>query len=301
MKIANMDGLPLGDTENPELIVTPRGGVPAVIDTPDHLKRAARALKKGRAPVALDVERAQGFRYGNDPYLVQIRREDVGTYLIDTHALTDLTILNEGLKETWLLHDAAQDLPNLRQLGLEPPLLFDTEIAARLIGLERFGLAAVCEQVLGLGLVKDHQASDWSLRPLPKDWLRYALNSLPSCIAGSRTVWINSTAGSGPSKNARISLRFPRRSRRRRSGVPFLGLGRSAIAVVSVSLKPCGGLARRSHRTSTSLQAASYVMLLLFERRWYPRAIGAPFCRSMSSAPPLPAPTPISGYEQSLG
>lgn len=174
MKIANMDGLPLGDTENPELIVTPRGGVPAVIDTPDHLKRAARALKKGRAPVALDVERAQGFRYGNDPYLVQVRREDVGTYLIDTHALTDLTILNEGLKETWLLHDAAQDLPNLRQLGLEPPLLFDTEIAARLIGLERFGLAAVCEQVLGLGLVKDHQASDWSLRPLPKDWLRYA-------------------------------------------------------------------------------------------------------------------------------
>lgn len=40
--------------------------------------------------------------------------------------------------------------------------------------MERFGLAAVAEQVLGLGLVKDHQASDWSVRPLPKEWLRYA-------------------------------------------------------------------------------------------------------------------------------
>lgn len=174
MRIANMDGLPVGDTENPELIVAPRGGVPGVVDSPDQLERAARALEKGRAPVALDVERAQGFRYGNDPYLVQIRREDVGTFLIDAHALKDLSILSGGLDETWLLHDALQDLPNLRQLGLEPPSLFDTEVAARLVGLERFGLAAVCEQVLGLGLVKDHQTSDWSLRPLPKDWLRYA-------------------------------------------------------------------------------------------------------------------------------
>lgn len=174
MRIVNAAGLPAGDTENPELIASPREGIPEVIDTLQGLEEAARALEKGTTPIALDVERAQGFRYGNDPYLVQIRREGVGTFLIDTAALPDLSGLAAGVADIWILHDAAQDLPNLRQCGLAPATLFDTEIAARLLGFERFGLAAVCEQVLGLGLVKDHQASDWSVRPLPKDWLRYA-------------------------------------------------------------------------------------------------------------------------------
>ena len=174
MLVNNGGGLPQGDTDNPELIAQPRGGTPAVIDTQRDLEAAARALSAGSSPIALDVERAQGFRYGADPYLVQIRREDVGTFLIDTHALPDLSVLQPGVEDVWLLHDSLQDLPNLRQVGLRAPSLFDTEVAARLVGLERFGLAAVAEQLLGLGLVKDHQASDWSVRPLPKEWLRYA-------------------------------------------------------------------------------------------------------------------------------
>ncbi|WP_022867914.1 HRDC domain-containing protein [Schaalia vaccimaxillae] len=174
MLITNRDGLPEGDTDNPVLIAAPRQGVPDVIDTPEALATAAAALETGTTPIALDVERAQGFRYGADPYLVQIRREDVGTFLIDTHALPDLTSLQTGVNDVWLLHNADQDLVNLRSTGLACPQLFDTEIAARMIGLTRFGLASVCEQILGLGLVKDHQASDWSVRPLPSDWLRYA-------------------------------------------------------------------------------------------------------------------------------
>ncbi len=174
MRIINAAGLPIGDTENPELIAVPREGIPEVIDTPHALEDAALALEKGTTPLALDVERAQGFRYGTNPYLVQIRREGVGTFLIDTAALPDLTRLSTAVSDLWILHDATQDLPNLRQSGLKPTTLFDTAIAAKLLGYERFGLAAVCEQVLGLSLIKDHQASDWSLRPLPKDWLRYA-------------------------------------------------------------------------------------------------------------------------------
>ncbi|MBF1087739.1 MAG: ribonuclease D, partial [Schaalia sp.] len=139
MLVNNGGGLPQGDTENPELIAQPRGGTPAVIDTQKALEAAARALSAGSSPVALDVERAQGFRYGSDPYLVQIRREDVGTFLIDTHALPDLSVLQPGVEDVWLLHDCLQDLPNLRQVGLRPSTLFDTEIAARLVGLERFG------------------------------------------------------------------------------------------------------------------------------------------------------------------
>lgn len=174
MLVANRGGLPQGDTEDPVLIAQPRGGVPAVVDTPADLERAASRLRSGSAPVALDVERALGFRYGSDPYLVQIRREDVGSFLIDSHALPDLSPLNDGVGSTWLLHDCSQDLPNLRAVGLRCPELFDTEIAARLVGMRRFGLASVAESVLGLALVKDHQAADWSVRPLPKDWLRYA-------------------------------------------------------------------------------------------------------------------------------
>ena len=172
MRVNNGGGLPVGDTDDPEVIAQPRGGTPAIVDTPSGLDDAAKALALGRAPVALDVERAQGFRYGSDPYLVQIRREDVGTFLIDTHALPDLSALAPGVDDVRLMRHCLQALPNLRQVGLVPSSLFDTEIAARPGGLARFGMAAVAEQVLGLGLVQDHQATDWSLRTLPPEWLR---------------------------------------------------------------------------------------------------------------------------------
>lgn len=175
MFVENLGGLPRGDTDSPILLAEPRGGVPDVIDTPEALSTAVHLLSKGHGPLGLDVERAQGFRYGADPYLLQIRRENVGSFLIDTKALPDLSRMSEVMADTWILHDASQDLPNLRQLGLDTRDLFDTEIAARLIGIERFGLAAVCEQVLGLALIKDHQNANWSIRPLPKDWLRYAV------------------------------------------------------------------------------------------------------------------------------
>ncbi|MDO4259908.1 MAG: HRDC domain-containing protein [Actinomycetaceae bacterium] len=174
MRIDNHQGLPAGDTEDPILISSPRGGTPAMIDSARELAEVASRLAAGTAPIALDVERAQGYRYGSDPYLVQIRREDVGTFLIDSHALPDLSSLAPGTDDLWILHAADQDLPNLAAVGLRPATLFDTEVAARLIGLERFGLAAVCEQVMGLSLAKDHQAANWSIRPLPSDWLRYA-------------------------------------------------------------------------------------------------------------------------------
>ena len=174
MLVRNHFDLPVGNTDTPVLVTHPRGGIPSVIDTPQALDEAARQLEGGHTPIALDVERAQGFRFSNDPYLIQIRREDVGTFLIDTHALPDLRRLSAGCRDVWLLHDAEQDLPNLRQVGLDTNQLFDTEIGARLLGLTHFGLAAVCEQILGLTLVKDHQASDWSIRPLHEDWLRYA-------------------------------------------------------------------------------------------------------------------------------
>ncbi len=52
--------------------------------------------------------------------------------------------------------------------------MFDTELAARLAGFERVGLASVVELLLGFTLEKGFSAADWSTRPLPQDWLRYA-------------------------------------------------------------------------------------------------------------------------------
>lgn len=170
----NAYGLPAGNPDNPPLLHDLRDGVPSPIDSPAALDAAARALADGKTPIALDVERAHGFRYSTNPYLIQIRREDVGTFLVDPIALPDLSALREGTTDTWILHDASQDLPNLRFVGLKPLSLFDTMIAARLCAYPSHSLAGITATLLGLKLAKQHQANDWSVRPLYTDWLRYA-------------------------------------------------------------------------------------------------------------------------------
>ncbi|GAA5188441.1 ribonuclease D [Arthrobacter gyeryongensis] len=161
----------------PEIIDldAPREGVPLVIDTLSGLERCAAAIAAGSGPAGVDAERASGFRYGQRAFLVQIRRDGAGTWLIDPEPFDDLKIVNEALRGVeWILHAATQDLPCLAELGMWPDKLFDTELAARLAGLPRVGLAAVIEQLLGFGLAKEHSAADWSTRPLPEPWLRYA-------------------------------------------------------------------------------------------------------------------------------
>jgi ribonuclease D len=156
-------------------LTEPREGVPPVISTPNGLARAAAALAAGHGPVAVDAERASGFRYGQRAFLVQLRREGAGTWLIDPEPFDDLVIINESIRGAeWILHAATQDLPCLSALGMWPDRLFDTELAARLAGLPRVGLAAVIESLLGFTLAKEHSAADWSTRPLPEPWLRYA-------------------------------------------------------------------------------------------------------------------------------
>ncbi|GAB4099552.1 HRDC domain-containing protein [Sinomonas halotolerans] len=153
----------------------PRDGVPLVIATQEGLERCAAAIAAGTGPAGVDAERASGFRYGQRAFLVQVRREGAGTWLIDPEPFEDLGILQDALRGVeWILHASTQDLPCLAELGLWPDRLFDTELAARLAGLPRVGLAAVVEQMLGFGLAKEHSAADWSTRPLPEPWLRYA-------------------------------------------------------------------------------------------------------------------------------
>lgn len=168
------DQEPPGQRE-PTLLAEPREGVPPVVHTDAGLRRAARALAAGSGPVAVDAERASGFRYGQRAFLVQLRREGAGTWLIDPVPLGDLVPVNEALSGVeWILHAATQDLPCLNELGMYPDALFDTELAGRIAGLPRVGLGPVVESLLGLRLAKEHSAADWSTRPLPDPWLRYA-------------------------------------------------------------------------------------------------------------------------------
>ena len=146
-----------------------------VIDEVGHLADAARRLAAGQGPVAVDVERASGFRYSQRAYLVQVFRRGVGVFLFDPPPIGDFQALQDAIgHEEWVLHAASQDLPSLRELGLVPDSIFDTELAARLLGHDRVGLGAVVEDTLGITLAKAHSASDWSTRPLPQSWLEYA-------------------------------------------------------------------------------------------------------------------------------
>jgi ribonuclease D len=157
------------------LLSEPRDGVPPVIDTLTDLDAATATLAAGHGPVAVDAERASGYRYGQRAYLVQLRREGAGTVLIDPVPFGDLRRTAAALADAeWVVHAASQDLPSLRELGMVPTQLFDTELAARLAGYERVGLATMVELLLGLRLAKEHSAVDWSRRPLPEPWLRYA-------------------------------------------------------------------------------------------------------------------------------
>lgn len=134
------------------------------------------ALISGTGPIAIDAERASGFRYSQRAYLIQMRREGSGSALLDPIALPDLAGLASAIGDAeWILHAATQDLPCLAEVGLTPQALFDTELAGRLLGRERVSLAALVHSELGETLEKGHGAADWSVRPLSSAQLRYAV------------------------------------------------------------------------------------------------------------------------------
>src|SRR4051812_8382339 len=127
-----------------------RDGLPPLTETPPQLAKACRALAAAGGPVAIDAERASGYRYTSRAYLIQLRREGAGTFLIDPIGFDSMQPLQDALAETeWILHAASQDLPCLTELGLAPAALFDTELAGRLLGYPRVGLATLVETLLG--------------------------------------------------------------------------------------------------------------------------------------------------------
>ncbi|BBJ40339.1 HRDC domain-containing protein [Streptomyces antimycoticus] len=159
----------------PVPLLEPREGIPPVTADADALAEVIATFAAGHGPVAVDAERASGYRYGQRAYLVQLRRAGAGTALIDPVGCPDLSGLGAAIADAeWVLHAATQDLPCLRDIGMIPTRIFDTELAGRLAGFARVGLGAMVENILGYALEKGHSAVDWSTRPLPDPWLHYA-------------------------------------------------------------------------------------------------------------------------------
>ena len=138
-----------------------------------HRRGAARhrARPSPPAPVRspIDAERASGYRYSSRAYLIQLRREGAGTHLVDPIGLSTLAPLQEVLDGHRVDHPRRHPGPARAwpSSGWCPTSLFDTELAGRLLGYPRVGLATLVETLLGRRLAKEHSAVDWSTRPLP--------------------------------------------------------------------------------------------------------------------------------------
>ena len=159
-------------------LIAPRHGVPEVISNESDFEKLIAQLLNGRGPLAIDAERASGYRYSQRAYLIQIYRENGGLHLIDPIPLKGSKLWEKFNKEfssyEWVIHASTQDLPCLIDVGLKPEILFDTELGARIAGCERVGLGPLAESLLELQLSKEHSAVDWSIRPLRPEWITYA-------------------------------------------------------------------------------------------------------------------------------
>lgn len=169
----------LPETPAPIPLLHPAHGVPDIIDTEQEFDKALAQLQLGTGPFAFDAERASGYKYSARAYLIQIKRKGGGLHLIDPIPFGPghrcFIALNKIIHDVEvILHASTQDLPCLRELGIYPNILFDTELGGRILGLARVGLGPLLESLLGVSLAKEHSAVDWSQRPLPHDWLNYA-------------------------------------------------------------------------------------------------------------------------------
>ncbi len=176
-KSTTVEEVPATPTSVP--LLAPANGIPPVVDTDQKFAAALAQLTSGRGPFAVDAERASGYKYSARAYLIQIKREGGGLHLIDpipfgpNHKyFQELNILLQS--DEVILHASTQDLPCLRELGINPKQLFDTELGGRIAGLPRVGLGPLLESLMEVSLAKEHSAVDWSQRPLPQDWLNYA-------------------------------------------------------------------------------------------------------------------------------
>jgi ribonuclease D len=131
------------------------------------------------AVCAIDTEADSLHRYRESLCLVQFSCGD-DQVLIDPLEIDELSPLGRFLAErpVWM-HGADYDMTMLRRsFSSLPPVVYDTQIGARLLGVRRFGLADLVELYFGVALSKSSQKADWGKRPLSPKMIEYALNDV---------------------------------------------------------------------------------------------------------------------------
>lgn len=143
----------------------------------DERLEALAVQLSGAALLAIDTEAAGYHRYHDRICLFQVSTR-TDTWVIDTLAVSDIAPLTPLLASDAVevvLHDADYDLRLLaRDYGVRVTHLFDTKLAAQILGEPQIGLASLLEKHLGVKLDKKHQRADWAQRPLPDDMIAYA-------------------------------------------------------------------------------------------------------------------------------
>src|SRR6266550_2411581 len=146
------------------------------LDTPRQVELFLDDIS-GVREIAIDTEGASFHRFIDRIYLLQITTRDRSA-VVDPLPIGAPARLGDILEDPAVevvFHDADYDLRLLHQdYGWHANNIFDTRIAAQLLGIKSFGLAALLEQFFGVTLDKKHQRADWSLRPLTQGMLEYA-------------------------------------------------------------------------------------------------------------------------------
>jgi ribonuclease D len=149
---------------------------PLYLDRPDAVDRFLATIADARS-IALDTEGASFHRFVDRIYLLQLSTREQ-TAIIDPLPIGKAPMLGKLLEDAdveVVFHDADYDLRLLQQdYGWHVRHIFDTRVAAQLLGLKAFGLAALLERYFGVKLDKKHQRADWSMRPLTQGMLDYA-------------------------------------------------------------------------------------------------------------------------------
>jgi ribonuclease D len=145
------------------------------VNTPRALDHFITSLR-GYFPLALDTEADSLHHYRESVCLIQVSHAEQHFLIdpLDSFPLDELWPPTS--RHTWILHGADFDLRMLRRAGApEPQAVFDTMLAAQLIGLKAFGYGALVEQFCGVTLNKGSQKADWSRRPLSAAMIEYAV------------------------------------------------------------------------------------------------------------------------------
>jgi ribonuclease D len=151
---------------------------PVLLDRPDAAAKLLAGIAQARE-LAVDTEGASFHRFVDRIYLLQLSTRERSAILdplaLSAEMLRPLGAMLEDASVEKVFHDSDYDLRLLqRDYGWHVRRIFDTRVAAQLLGFQSFGLAALLDRYFGVKLDKKHQRADWSMRPLSDDMLQYA-------------------------------------------------------------------------------------------------------------------------------